>query len=271
LISTVACLVVAAVSTTWGWRGPLPSSARDQKSSGASVPERQGAGANAAPAAPPGGNTAFPSAAAVKIAPVSPGGASMPAAPAAAAMPANAPAATVPSAATRPAEPAAPAGDSAAANVASRPTSPSELARGPSLYETGRIGKTVVSEPGVPTNRGAERAAPPETVVQAKQPDRRDGPTPAAYNGVVAQTVLDREIAPRFRLLGDCKADVAHRKRVAISAITGSHLLLRWTILPNASSASPRSASGPRNAAVTLPRRRTPRRRRRAGGPVGAS
>jgi hypothetical protein len=69
--------------------------------------------------------------------------------------------------------------------------------------------------------------------VHAKQPERREGPTPAAYTGVVDQNVLDREIGPRFRLLRDCKVDVAHRKRVAASAITGSHLLLRWTILPN--------------------------------------
>jgi hypothetical protein len=116
--------------------------------------------------------------------------------------------------------------------VSPRPTTPTELVRGPSLYETGRIGQAAVAEPGVPTNRAAERAAPPEMAVQAKQP-AREGPTPAAYSGVVDQTVLDREIAPRFRLLGDCKAEVAHRKRVAASTITGSHLLLRWTILPN--------------------------------------
>jgi hypothetical protein len=232
LISTVACLVVAAVSTTWVWKGPLPSPVRDQKSNGESAPARQGSGANGAPAAPPAANTVVP-AAAVKAAPAAAGGASMPAAPAPAAMPATAPAAPPPAAAARPAEPAAPASDSAVVPAPARATSPAELARGPSLYETGRIGKAAVSEPGVPTNRGAERAGPPEMAVQAKQPDRREGPTPAAYTGVLDQTVLDREIAPRFRLLGDCKADVAHRKRVPASAITGSRLVLRWTILPS--------------------------------------
>ena len=224
VISTFACLVVAGVSMTWAWRGPLPTTAREQKSSAEASEGRTNA-SGGAPAAPPGGNSAVPTTAA-KTAPPPSQGAPAPA-------PAPAPAAASPTPTARSAEAAVGPGDAVLPPTGTRPTSPTELGRGPSLYETGRIGNAAVSEPGVPTNRGAERGTPREMAVQAKQPDRHDGATPATYAGVVDQKVLDREIAPRFRLLGDCKAEVAHRKRVATSTITGSRLVLRWTILPD--------------------------------------
>jgi hypothetical protein len=232
VISTISCFVVAGASVaTWAWRGPLPLSAQEQKASTEATAERQtvnasGASGKAAPAKSGAAATATPQ---VKTTAVPPGTGSMPAAPAAPVMPATPPApASAPSAAQG-SEPGSPTAEASAPSGPTRPTStlPTELVRSPSLYETGRIGKAAVNEPGVPTNRSVERAAPPEMLVEAKQPDRRDGPTPASYTGVVDQSVLDREIAPRFRLLADCKADVAHRKRVAAANIAGSTLLLR--------------------------------------------
>lgn len=229
MISTIACVVVAGISfSTWAWRGAIPptgreAASREQKAGAEPVADRTNAAGATAKVAPPSpaatGDTA-PAPAPKQAPPASAGTSPPPAAPGAA----N-------GAATRtPAERSAAAADDTVAPVPLRPT---ELVRSPSLYETGRIGKAAVNEPGVPGNRRGERTAPPEMLVEAKQSDRREGATPASYTGVIDQAVLDREIAPRFRLLGDCKADVAHRKRVAASSITGSQLLLRWTILPN--------------------------------------
>jgi len=236
VISTISCLVVAGISlSAWAWRGPL-SSEREQKAGAGTVAERT---ANSAPAATPTPATRAP--APTKSAPAGLGGPTKPAAstPAGAATTASgSPAASAtPAPPVAQPEPLPTAAPATAADIPppARPTTtlPIEVVRSPTLYETGRIGKAAVNEPGVPANRGGERAAPPEQLVQAKQPERREAPTPAAYTGVVDQAVLDRELAPRFRLLGDCKADLAHRKRVAVSSITGSRLLLRWTILPS--------------------------------------
>lgn len=237
MVSTISCFVVAGVSVaTWAWRGPLPQSAQEQKASTDATAERQTVNASGAPgkSAPAKSGSAATASPQVKTA-APPGTASMPAAPAAPVMPAPSPAPSSAPTAAQGSEPGAPTAEAIAASAPTRPASilPTELVRAPSLYETGRIGKAAVNEPGVPTNRSAERAAPPEMLVEAKQPDRRDGPTPASYTGVVDQSVLDREIAPRFRLLADCKADVAHRKRVSAANIAGSTLLLRWTILPS--------------------------------------
>jgi hypothetical protein len=215
---------VASISlSTWAWRGPIPPVGRETpkaehpKAEPAKA-EHTKAGAAARPNAPP------------KLTPSSPEAEPPPAPPAAATVPP----AHAPSAAARAAAEATDRSAAAAqATVAPVPPRPTELVRAPSLYETGRIGKAAVNEPGVPGNRGGDRAGRPEVLVDAKQPDPRVGPMPASYTGVIDQTVLDREITPRFRLLADCKAEVAHRKRVATSTITGSRLLLRWTILPS--------------------------------------
>lgn len=227
MISTISCLVMASISlSTWAWRGPIPQAgrepvARERKAGvgGVDATDDQTGGQRAATKVAPS-NAGAPAVTGppLKTSASSPAGGPLPAAAATGAPGARAEADR------------SVAAESAAAPVPSRPT---ELVRSPSLYETGRIGNAAVNEPGVPTTRRGEQAGPPEMLVEAKQSNRREAATPASYAGVVDQAILDREITPRFRLLGDCKSDVARRKRVAVSTITGTQLLLRWTILPN--------------------------------------
>ncbi|MES1204440.1 MAG: AgmX/PglI C-terminal domain-containing protein [Pseudomonadota bacterium] len=108
---------------------------------------------------------------------------------------------------------------------------PALLRGGPSLYETGRVGKMGVSEAGTRIGQTQSRAMPGELPVDSKLDD---GSAPAASGpvGVMNPGVLKREIKSRFALLKNCPNEVAHNRRIAAATITASRLTLRWTILP---------------------------------------
>jgi cytoskeletal protein RodZ len=128
--------------------------------------------------------------------------------------------------------PVLPPGAQKAAPVSTAPSalSPTQLGRGPSLYETGRVGNMAVSEPGVRAGHTGARVMPKELPVEAKIMHTDPAvPTP----GVVNTAVLGREIKSRFTLLKDCPTEVARQKRAAPDSISASRLTLRWTILPN--------------------------------------
>jgi hypothetical protein len=132
---------------------------------------------------------------------------------------------------------APPATGAAPATPAASPDrlSPTELVRGPSLYETGRIGN-------------APQAAPTTIVPEEELGARNEksiqpaaaglGNVPRRPAGVIDPRTLAREIDARFAALENCRVDVARNKRLAPAEVVGSTLTLRWTIVPGGETAS---------------------------------
>jgi hypothetical protein len=59
-------------------------------------------------------------------------------------------------------------------------------------------------------------------------------PARQTSNGkIVEPAAFDRDLAIRFTRLRTCKAEVARQRRTTAGALSGSRLLLRWTILPD--------------------------------------
>jgi hypothetical protein len=106
------------------------------------------------------------------------------------------------------------------------------LLQGPSLYETGRVGKMGLSEAGVQIRQTRNRISPQELRIQPKT-ELALHSQPGIRPGAIDTEVLRREIKSRFALLRDCRVEVARHKKIAPGAITASRLTLRWTILPD--------------------------------------
>jgi hypothetical protein len=115
-------------------------------------------------------------------------------------------------------------------------TNPNQLSaallQGPSLYETGRVGKMGLSEAGVQIRQTRNRISPQELRVQPKT-ELALHAQPGIRPGAIDTEILRREIKSRFVLLRDCRVEVARHKRIAPGTVTASRLTLRWTILPD--------------------------------------
>lgn len=151
--------------------------------------------------------------------------------------PARAPAVPAPSAPV-PEQPSSVAGSSASATggapsggIASPLPAPDNLPRGPSIYETGRVGNMGVSDSGVKIKKTQDAAKPKELRVEGATASQ----TPAASKvpGVMNQAVLGRELRQRLTLLKDCRVEVARQKRVLPTALPAGRVLLRWIVLPD--------------------------------------
>jgi len=140
-------------------------------------------------------------------------------------------------------EQVAPASESAAAatpaplppSTPSDSLSPERLMAGPSLRETGRI--AVAPTPMSTTIEGGEGTKSPTEKSITRAASTID-PTPFRPKGVIDQRVLDREIADHFADIGTCRVEVARAKQVKPPQIVAEQLLLRWTILPDGSTAA---------------------------------
>ena len=113
---------------------------------------------------------------------------------------------------------------------ATPPAEPDRMPRGPSIYETGRVGQMGVSDSGVKIKHTQDGARPKEQRVQG-EPEAASRPgTPA--RGVFNQAVLARELRPRLALLRDCRVEVARQKHLPAREVPAGSLTLRWIILP---------------------------------------
>lgn len=105
------------------------------------------------------------------------------------------------------------------------------MPRGPSIYETGRVGEMGVTESGVEIGRTESAARPTEQRVQGTT---RASDRPAAGpGGVLNQATLARELRPRLALLNGCRVEVARQKRVPAGSVRASKVILRWTVTAN--------------------------------------
>ncbi|MEP6655165.1 MAG: hypothetical protein ABJA82_17505 [Myxococcales bacterium] len=106
------------------------------------------------------------------------------------------------------------------------------MPREPSIYETGRVGKMGVTDSGSKIKHSQVGAGGNREELPVK--DRPSSPTRAGASdptGHVDPAVLARELRPRFRLLKDCRVQVARQKHLAAKDVPVGSLTLRWTIL----------------------------------------
>ncbi len=108
---------------------------------------------------------------------------------------------------------------------------PASLLVGPSLHETGRIGKMIVSGTQIQKTT-VGHGMPREPTVQRVIEPPLGPPAPAMPSpGVIDQATLVREVRSHFVALDECRIEVARHKRIAPAAIAPLRLTLRWTIL----------------------------------------
>lgn len=107
---------------------------------------------------------------------------------------------------------------------------PARLMAGPSIFETGRVGKMAVSGAQIPKTRADHGILQEPLVPQPVGPAERPAQPPS---GVINQAVLGREIKSRFAALGTCRTEVARHGKIAPMSGPKHRLMLRWTILPS--------------------------------------
>jgi hypothetical protein len=105
----------------------------------------------------------------------------------------------------------------------------SALLRGPSMYETGRVGKMGVAEAGLQIHQTHSRTDLQEQRIEGRT--AKATALPAADSGAIDPVIMRREMRPKFALLRECRGEVARQKKIAASSVTASELTLRWTIL----------------------------------------
>ncbi len=133
-----------------------------------------------------------------------------------------------------PIAPVAPAVDQKEAAAVAPPSleklSPDQLRRGPSLFETGRVGKMGVTESRAPIRQDRGQSMPNELLIEHKI-DRGEKAAPVNA-GIINAAVLKQEIKSRFALLKNCPLEVSRTRRTPLGSINANRLTLRWTILP---------------------------------------
>jgi hypothetical protein len=105
----------------------------------------------------------------------------------------------------------------------------SALLRGPSMYETGRVGKMGVAEAGLQIRQTHNRSELEEQRAEARTAHAAGPPT--VDSGMFDPVLMRREIKPKFALLRDCRTEAARGKKIGPNALPASELTLRWTIL----------------------------------------
>jgi len=114
-----------------------------------------------------------------------------------------------------------------------KPTpSPGQLLNGPSLFETGRVADSKVTDPGVVIQRRNELNSPREAAIHLSQvPGEQTSVTLPQATAAADPAALEREVRTHMATLPDCRLEVARRDQIRPDQVIASEVVLRWTIL----------------------------------------
>jgi hypothetical protein len=108
-----------------------------------------------------------------------------------------------------------------------------QLFSGPSLYETGRVADSNVTDPGTVIERRRELNSPGEAAVHVSQvPGEQTSLTVPHPTATADPAALEREVRTHMATLPDCRLEVARHDQIRPDQVIASEVVLRWTILP---------------------------------------
>jgi hypothetical protein len=121
--------------------------------------------------------------------------------------------------------------------IARSPRSGAFLAS-PSLYETGRVGTTIVSDAGFGIQPTQDRAMPVEHVVRPRAVDI-NRPLAGSRPGLVSGGELAQQLGRQVPTLDGCRLEVARQQRLPWNEVAAGRVTLQWNILSTGAVADP--------------------------------
>jgi len=108
---------------------------------------------------------------------------------------------------------------------------PRSLFAGPSLRETGRVGRTTVSDPGFWIQQMPHSVMPTEEAVQPMAVDVNRPPV-GSRPGLLSRSVLAQQLGNQVPTLNTCRLEVARQQQLPWNDVPAGQVMLQWNILP---------------------------------------